>query len=69
MTERQSDKFHRNLSTILLTVISIFGISSVALLLNINKQLNSITVEQAVQKEKHNTLTDRVIKIENKIKL
>lgn len=64
MVAQQKDNFYRNLSTVLLSVIAIFGIFSIALLININSKLNTLTVEQAVQKNELNTLKEKVDKLE-----
>ena len=64
MTSRQENNFHRNLTTVLLSVIAIFGVYSMVLLTTVNNKLNALQQTQAVQQEKINTLDKRLTKLE-----
>lgn len=64
MTVRQKESFHKTINTILLSVIAIFGVSSVALLIGINNKVNEIAITQAVEKAEIDSLTRRVAKLE-----
>jgi cell division protein FtsB len=65
MTDRQKDEFHKHLTTVLLSVIAIFGVYSLILLSNVNRKLNDLANEQTRQQTKMEWLSDRVTKLEN----
>lgn len=45
----QKDNFYKNITTILLTVIAIFGVYSLILLNTVNQKLNDLKTNQAIQ--------------------
>jgi len=44
--------FYKTLNTVLLSFISIFGVFSLILLINVNEKLNTVIKDQAVNTEK-----------------
>ena len=64
MNTTKVDNFHRNLTTILLSVIAIFGVYSLIVLNSVNKKLNDLAKDQAVQEKVIESLDKRLTKLE-----
>jgi hypothetical protein len=63
MTPVKNDNFYKNFTSIILTLISIFGVFSVILLVNVNNKLNRVITENAVQDQKIQTLQAEVAEL------
>lgn len=64
MTASQKESTHKTLNSILLSVISIFGVFSLVLLISLNSKVNEIAIGQAVIKNELKSLDRRVTHLE-----
>lgn len=63
-TTQQKDSIYRLINSILLTLITVFGVFSLTLLVNLNKKVSNIITKQEVQNEKNKNFETRLVKVE-----
>ena len=69
MSKEEKDGFYRNLSTFLLSFVSIFGVLSVVLLININGKLNMVITDLAVEQVKTEANSKAIVENKENIKI
>lgn len=65
--KKEQKNFHSIVNTILLSVISIFGVYSLIILNNVNAKINELKIQQAIYNERQLSESSRTNKLEIRV--